>query len=187
MLRKKRSIAVLGLANAMLLAAPTLALADNAQTAFYVSSSGDSGRVNYDIRLNPDCSPVGSAPVYYYWRKDDGSTRPLNGMEQIGYGINHQSVSGNTVTLALNAFQDHGITKALTITSSKATNGTCKVQAFTTIDGSSAQLEYAMVQVDRTKILGQTVGLHVLSITLVGADQASETVACSSNCTYGVP
>ncbi|HEY9597748.1 MAG TPA: DUF4833 domain-containing protein [Cyanophyceae cyanobacterium] len=188
MLRTKNNLAIVGLMNIILLSASSLSLAESnkTQTVFYVDTSGSTGHVNYDIHLNSDCSPISDNPVYNYYKKSDGSTRQLNNLEQEGYSIASQSVSGKTVNLTIGAFQHHGIEKSIAITTSKLANGTCQTRAFTTINGTQTQLAYAHVEVNRTQILGQTVGVHILNISLVGTNQRSETVACSSNCRYGL-
>lgn len=167
------------------ISALTFAQTSRTQTIFYVSTSGRNGNVNYSIQLNPDCSPAGNQPVSTYYKNQDGSTRPLNQLEQEGYSISSQSVAGNTINVALGTLQQHGIEKPITITSSRLMNGTCQTGAITSINGTPTQLAYAYVEVNRRQILGQTVGLQVLNISLVGVNQQSETIVCSSNCQYG--
>jgi len=164
---------------------PTLALANSNQTAFYVSTNGRTGRVNYDIHLNSDCSPVSNNPVYTYYKKADGSTRPLSSQEAEGYQISQQSVSGNTINLVLSAFQHYGIERPITITTTRSTTGNCHIQTLTTISGAPTPLAYAHVEVNRRQLLGQTVGVQLLTLSLVGLNQQHETFICQSNCTYG--
>jgi hypothetical protein len=185
MLRNKDKLTIAGLINLLLLSIPSLSLADSTQTIFYVATNGNTGRANYDIRLNSDCSPAPNNPVYVYWKKADGSTRELNSMEQQGYGISNQSVTGNKVSFTINAFQNYGINKPITVTSSRSSSG-CQNQASTTINDVPTQLSHADVKVNRTQLMGVIVGLRILDITLVGANQQSETIACRSNCSYGI-
>ncbi len=186
MLTSPRKLAIAALINCGLLVMSAPSLANINQTVFYVSTSGSTGQVNYDIHLNPDCSPVGATPVYDYHKKADGSIRELNSLEQEGYRIVNQTLSGNSVTLIINAFEDHGIEKPITITSSRLGNGACQSQAFTNIDGDRTQLSHAHVEVNRRTMWGQPVGLEILSISLIGLNQHTETIACSSNCSYGL-
>jgi len=186
MLTHLSRLAIAALINSGLLAMSAPSLANTTQTVFYVSTSGSTGQVNYDIHLNPDCSPAGATPVYDYHKKADGSIRELNSLEQEGYRIVNQTLSGNSVTLIINAFEDHGIEKPITITSSRLGNGACQSQAFITIDGDRTQLSHAHVDVNRRTMWGQTVGLQILSISLVGLNQQTETIACDANCSYGL-
>jgi hypothetical protein len=156
-------------------------------TVFYVSNNDTSSRVSYGIRLNSNCSPAGSNPVYYYWLRTSGSTRELGSFEQAGYGIANQSISGNNVDLVFRLFQRYGIEKPLTVTSFRSSNGSCEARAFTTINGVRTQLSHAHVQVNSTRVFGQTIGGTVLSIELVSLDQSTEMIPCRSNCTYGIP
>ncbi|HEY9622243.1 MAG TPA: DUF4833 domain-containing protein [Crinalium sp.] len=184
----KNNVAIAGLINVALLAMSlaTTAQVSTTQTAFYVSTSGRAGHVNYDVQLNSDCSPIRTNPVHSYYKKSDGSTRQLDHLEQEGYSITNQSVTGNTVNLTIAALQHYGIEKPITITSSRLPNRTCQTRAFIPINGTPTPLSYVHVEVNRRQLLGQTVGIDILNISLVGSNQQSETVACSSNCHYGL-
>lgn len=64
-------------------------------TAFFISKSNDSNRVDYGLRLNKDCHPKDpSEPVFYYWREFEPPppvrTHEVNWMDKIGYGISDQ-------------------------------------------------------------------------------------------------
>ncbi|MDJ0707446.1 MAG: DUF4833 domain-containing protein [Leptolyngbyaceae cyanobacterium MO_188.B28] len=179
------SLIALTIVNLFWASLPVRATGD--RTAFYVSSSGSRSQVNYDIQLNEDCNPADAASVDYYMLRSDGSTRELNSMEQEGYGIAEQlPLSNNRLDLRLNVFQQYGIDKTLTISSSKDNTGDCQIKTFTTINDSQSQLSHVYVDVDRTKVLGVTVRIQILSLTLVGLEQQAETITCTENCVYGL-
>lgn len=186
MLTHPSKLAIALLINSGLLAMSIPALANTTQIVFYVSTSDSTGQVDYDIHLNPDCSPAGSTPVYDYRKKADGTIRELNSLEQEGYRIVNQTRAGNSVTLIINAFQHYSIEKPITVTTSRLSNGTCQTQAFTSIDGDRTSLSHAHVDVNRRTLWGQTVGLQILSVSLIGTNQQTETIACTSNCSYGL-
>ena len=185
MKKNSKSLIALTIANLFLASLPVQATGD--KTAFYVSSSGSGSQVNYDLQLDEDCMPEDADSVDYYMLRSDGSTRELNSMEQEGYGIAEQSpLSNNSLDLQLNVFQQYGIDKTLTISSSRGNTGDCQVRTFTTINNNQSQLSHVYVDVDRTKVFGVTVRIHILSLTLVGLNQQAETIECSVNCVYGL-
>ena len=181
----KKGLIALTLTNLVLASIPVQAAGN--QTAFYVSSSDSGNQVNYDVRLNSDCTLAPTEAVHSYMLNSDGSTRVLDSLEQEGYGITNQSpLNDNSVSFSLNAFQYYGIEKTVTVASSKDNTGDCNVQAMTTINENQAQLSHLYVDLNRTKVFGITVGVQIFSLTLVGLDQQIETIECHSNCVYGL-
>ncbi|MCB9598418.1 MAG: DUF4833 domain-containing protein [Sandaracinaceae bacterium] len=65
------------------------------QTIFYISKSDDRNRVDYAIRLDQTCQPIGSTPIYAYWRRFEPGQPPLgdlNSLDERAYGISRQWV-----------------------------------------------------------------------------------------------
>ena len=101
-------LAVLGAAPAR--ATPVIGAHDVA-TLFYVAKSDDRNRVDYGVRLDARCSPVGDAPVYAYWRRFEPGQQELGDLgplDATAYGIAHQSVrvrepNGSWIELGLRA------------------------------------------------------------------------------------
>ncbi|MFL9449597.1 DUF4833 domain-containing protein [Tolypothrix bouteillei VB521301_2] len=180
-------INILGLANFVIVFSASPSLANDVSNIFYISNSDTDSKVTYGIRLDSNCLPTGSNPVYYYWLRTNGSTRKLNNIEESVYGISSQSSLGNNVTFRINGFQNRGIQNSVAITSSKSNNGGCQSQAFTTINGVQTQLSYAYVQARSKEVAGIPVQFRVLNVTLIGLNQQSETIPCRSNCTIGLP
>jgi hypothetical protein len=78
------------------LAAATVTFgARDVRTIFHIAKSDDNNRVDYGIRLDDQCRPVGETPVYAYWHRfDPGYPRfgDLNLLDQQVYGITSQAV-----------------------------------------------------------------------------------------------
>ena len=54
------------------------------QTVFFFSKSDDKNRVDYGLRLDANCRPVGEEPLFPYWREFESEppglkTHSLNG------------------------------------------------------------------------------------------------------------
>jgi hypothetical protein len=94
----------LGQVGALVLACSAVALVAHAdpsfgphdvRTIFYISKSDDRNRVDYGVRLDAACLPVGSEPVYAYWHRfEPGQPRygDLNLMDRRAYAISSQAV-----------------------------------------------------------------------------------------------
>lgn len=65
------------------------------RTVFQIAKSDDHNRVDYGIRLDGRCQPVGESPVYAYWHRfEPGQPRygDLNMLDRQVYGIVSQAV-----------------------------------------------------------------------------------------------
>lgn len=65
------------------------------RTLFVIGKNTDRNEVQYGIRLDKDCVPVGDEPIYPYWRqyeKGPEVTADLNWLDKTGYGIKDQRV-----------------------------------------------------------------------------------------------
>jgi hypothetical protein len=87
------------------------------RTLFVIGKNTDRNEVQYGIRLDAECVPVGDEPIYAYWRqyeKGPEVTEDLNFLDKTGYGIKSQKVeqrspSGSRVVLRLRAASDRTI------------------------------------------------------------------------------
>ena len=72
------------------------------ETLFFVSKSDDHNRVDYGMRLDDHCAPVGDEPVFPYWREFEPPppvrTKPMGAFSKMGYGISTQRVLRRTET-----------------------------------------------------------------------------------------
>ncbi len=120
-------------------------------TLFYVAKSDDRNRVDYGVRLDAACSPVGDEPLYAYWRRFEPGQDPLgdlNPLDATVYGIGRQSVSvrhpnGSWIELGLRALP----ARRLLVLVQRA-GDRCVGAVQTTIRGREAVLDHVFVQLD---------------------------------------
>ncbi len=67
-------------------------------TVFYIDKSDDHNRVDYGLRLDADCKPVGREALFPYWRVFEDAppvrTQPLGWWEYTAYGVADQNSTG---------------------------------------------------------------------------------------------
>lgn len=72
------------------------------QTAFYISKSNDKDRVDYGMRLDQHCTPVGDDAVFPYWRELQHAppvrSHPISFLQHMAYGFSEQRVLKRTRT-----------------------------------------------------------------------------------------
>jgi hypothetical protein len=121
------------------------------RTIFVIGKNTDRNEVQFGIRLDADCVPVGDEPVYPYWRqfeKGPDVTEDLNFLDKTGYGIKSQKVerpapAGTTgrVVLRLRAASDRTI--AIDV---RKEGKACVADALTFLSGTAARLQRIHVQ-----------------------------------------
>lgn len=150
----KRALAALGLVLGIGAVAP-LAHAGgrfgphDVRTMFVIGKNTDRNEVQFGIRLDADCVPIGEEPIYPYWRqfeKGPDVTEDLNFLDKTGYGIKSQKVeerspSGSKVVMRLRATSN----RTIGIYTRKENNA-CVADALTYISGVSAKLQRIHVQ-----------------------------------------
>jgi hypothetical protein len=137
-------------------AAPPIAFAFLAATAganaapianiplFTIAKSENKNQVEYDVRVDDRCAPLGPAPVSAYWRMlESGPTRtePILPREQPAYGLASQTVvasgdSGGNARLVLRALPK----RPIDIVTVRGRDGTCRALAELPIAGTPAYL-----------------------------------------------
>lgn len=153
---KRILLAPLALSATVAFAATALADAsrfgpNDVRTLFAIGKNLDRNEVQYGIRLDKDCVPVGDEPVYAYWRQFEQGpevTEDLNFLDKQGYGIKGEWVTkraadGSKVLMKLRATEDRGIAVIV----KKADNGKCVGDAIATINGQPAHLSRVFVHV----------------------------------------
>jgi hypothetical protein len=119
------------------------------RTLFAIDKSDDRNRVEYGIRLDQDCVPRQSDPVYAYWRQFERGpevTDDLNFTDRIVYGIKDQQLSaqpggGTRVVIRIRATSS----RSIWIYVRKGT-GVCLADSTTFIAGAAARLRLIHVQ-----------------------------------------
>lgn len=189
MFKHKNKFAIVAFTHFIFLSAASPLLANDIPSVFHISKNDNGNQVHYGIRLNQNCLPMGNKPVYVYWRKENGATGELMQLEEPGYGIFSQSVSGQRVEIILNAFQNRGIQKLITVRSVKLNNGSCQASAFTRINGKPMQLSRLQIllsNIMRNPFTGGTIGGRLVNLTLISSTTDEEVISCTSDCRFGL-
>jgi hypothetical protein len=141
-----------------------------------IAKSENKNQVQYVVRLDDNCAPVGPAPVSAYWRmleRGPEETAPILSREVAAYGLSSQAVvssdaSGGAVRAVLKALPG----RPLTIVTSRGGDGKCHALATTTVAGTPAHLFNVYVHlkwdgVDYLLLQGWSMdGSHVVRETL---------------------
>ncbi len=150
--------------------------AGSSVAVFSIAKSENKNQVQYVIRVDDHCAPVGPAPVSAYWRmleKGPAETAPILAREVRAYGLASQAVvakdaSGGQTRVVLTALPG----RPLTIATSRASDGTCRALTTATIAGAPAHLfnvyvhlrwdgvDYLLLQgwsMDGSRVLRETV------------------------------
>ncbi|WP_342381598.1 DUF4833 domain-containing protein [Myxococcus stipitatus] len=138
---------------AALMAFSALAAAEaSAQTpsAFFLSRSENRNQVHYALRVDEACRPVGTQPVFVYWRmleRGESEVEDLLAVEQPVYGLDgtqqvEATADGWKVRIRLRAFPE----RPIDITTTSSARGQCTVQSWTKVGAHVAQLEHVFVK-----------------------------------------
>jgi hypothetical protein len=118
------------------------------RSVFFVARSQNKNQVHYGVHLDAGCEPIGSQPVFGYWRMLDhrGEIEPILGLEMPAYGVaDSQRIARNadstTIGIRLRAFPERPL-----VVTVKRTNGRCEASASTAIAGADAQLHWIYVK-----------------------------------------
>jgi hypothetical protein len=126
------------------LAAAAPAAAAPPDSVFHIDRSKNRNEVHYGVHVDENCRPVGSEPVYNYWRrleKDPPVVEPLHFFQQAAYGFRKQKIENDgRIELRLRALPDRQLVVRVT-----SVGGTCKAETFMTIDGQQAYLDKVFV------------------------------------------
>jgi hypothetical protein len=87
------------------------------RAVFVIGKNLDRNEVQYGIRLDDQCVPVSSEPIYAYWRQYEQGpevTEDLNFLDKTAYGIRMQVVQSppgkpKKIVMTLRATSDRGI------------------------------------------------------------------------------
>ncbi len=189
MFKPKNKLAFLSLTNFIFLSFALPTGANDTSSIFYVSKNDNGNQIHYGIRLNRNCLPEGSNPVYVYWLRENRTTGNLLSVEEPAYGILNQSISASTVEVRLKFFQDRGIQKPISFRTARLNNGSCQARAFTTINGKQRQLSNIRIflkDIMRNPLNGSTLGGTVVNLSLVSSNKDEEVISCTSNCRFGI-
>jgi hypothetical protein len=119
-------------------------------SVFLIAKSENRNQVHYGIHLDSACAPVGSVPVFAYWRMlEHGplATEPLLRREVDAYGFADQRVvargaDGGSVALRLHALPG----RPIVVQTRARAEGGCEAAATTAIAGAPAVLRRVFAQ-----------------------------------------
>jgi Domain of unknown function (DUF4833) len=141
--------------------------ANDLETLFFISKSDDHNRVDYGMRLDGRCVPIGKDPVFPYWREFEPPppvrTKPMGAFSKLGYGISKQEVLRRSDAGAEHAIQLRQVDRVIYITTTRGANGRCAALVRTRI----GTVEYAELRSIFVKLSGP---LSVSYIDIKGKD-----------------
>lgn len=131
-------------------ATPSIGAHDVA-TLFYVAKSDDRNRVDYGVRLDASCAPIGDAPIHAYWRRFEPGQEPLGDlsfMDRRAYDLAHQAVrvreeNGSWIEFGIRALPSHRLLALV-----QRVGDRCVGAVQTTIRAQDAVLDHVFVQLD---------------------------------------
>jgi hypothetical protein len=109
------------------------------QTVFFISKSDDRNRVDYGIRLNDHCAPVGDDAVFPYWRELEHSPpvriHSLGMLEYVPYGFSEQRLVHRSLTGGDQLVRLKQLARPILVRSRKLPDGRCTATAYARIGG----------------------------------------------------
>lgn len=111
---------------------------------FTISKSSNRNIVQYVVRVDAQCAPVGNQPIFAYWKMLEtgpGATAPILEREVRAYGLatDRELPAGNDagrVSISLKALPD----RTIVVETRRRPGGGCLALASTTISGAPAHL-----------------------------------------------
>lgn len=141
--------------------------ANDIVTAFYFDKSDDKNRIDYGVRLDANCKPVGDEPVVPYWREFETSagknTATMKFFEYPAYGVAEQKIKGNEIKATMKA-----VPREIVITTSKGEDGKCKAVSKTDVAKARVEFKSAYIKLKS--------GWSVDYVELRGVDAAGKGV-----------
>ena len=127
--------------------------ANDIPTLFGIAKNTNRNVVEYGIRLDAECKPIGNEPVYAYWHDYEQGPNvyaDLNFIDRTVYSVSRQNVvrrdaSGSRVIIVLKAASD----RSIAVNISKR-DGKCVSETNAFISGTAARLDRIFVQVSGT-------------------------------------
>jgi hypothetical protein len=144
--------------------------ANDLETLFFIAKSDDRNRVDYGMRLDTHCAPLGEEPVFPYWREFEPPppvrTKPMGAFSKLGYGISVQKVLKRSDAGGEHAIRLRQVDRVIYITTSKGTDGRCSALVRTKIAG----IDYAELASIFVKLSGP---ISVSYVDVKGKDLAT--------------
>jgi hypothetical protein len=133
---------------------------------FFIARSENRNQVHYGIHVDENCRPMGSTPVYAYWRmfeKGPTATEQLLGLEEPVYGLaEEQPVSATTDGFRVRVQLRSTPERPIDVLVFRSENGRCATRALTRVGGADVQIDHIFVQNVWPFGIGE-VSLHAVS------------------------
>jgi hypothetical protein len=114
-------------------------------TVFFIAKSDDHNRVDYWIKLDASCNPVGDEAVTPYWREFEKAppvvTHSINWLDRMAYGVAAQHATRRTPAGGDYFMRLKQVGRPIGIATKRGSNGKCVATARTTIAGVTAELD----------------------------------------------
>lgn len=125
------------------------------QTVFYIAKSNDGDHVDYGMRLDRHCVPVGENAVFPYWRELDHPppvrSHPLSFLQYFAYGFSEQRTLERGASGGKYLVQLKQVNRPILIETKQGADGRCVATAFALIQHKeNARLDYVFVKVAGT-------------------------------------
>lgn len=108
------------------------------ETLFYIAKSDNRDRVDYGMRLDGMCRPVGEDAVFPYWRNLEHTpvTRHALGfLARMAYGVSYQETARTTSSGADHGLRLKQVDRTIWVTTSRAADGRCTALVRSNIGG----------------------------------------------------
>lgn len=121
------------------------------QTVFYINKSDDHNRVDYGMRLDSHCRPVGDNAVFPYWREFEHAppvrTHTLKFYEYAAYGFSRKQVVAKSANGGRFLIQLKKVARPILIVTGEDKAGHCAATAYAKIHGNpGARLDHIYVK-----------------------------------------
>jgi hypothetical protein len=122
------------------------------QTVFYISKSNDKDRVDYGLRLDASCAPVGDKAMFPYWRELEHAppvrSHELKFFQYAGYGFSKRRVLDKTAEGGRYLVQIKHVDRDILIVTKMGKEGYCTATPFTKVQGvKGARLDHIFLKV----------------------------------------
>lgn len=119
-------------------------------TVFFFNKSDDKNRVDYGLRLDANCMPVGDEPLFPYWRELENApperTHPLKFIEYAAYGVADQKILKRPGVAEISV-RLRALDRPITVVTEKDESGKCRAVAWAKVNGvEKAQLSSAYIK-----------------------------------------
>ncbi|MFO0696944.1 MAG: DUF4833 domain-containing protein [Polyangiales bacterium] len=118
---------------------------DDVPTVFSIRKSANRNRVDFGLRLGPDCRAEGSEPVFAYWRmleRGPDALEALEPFERRAYGIASQEVEADGARVLVRL---HAVPGRVLVFAPRKVRGRCLCHATLPIGGRPSILEDVFV------------------------------------------